>query len=1027
MIRTGNVKASFGVGYVARSIVLSRVLLGGVLGVLVSGFARAGAVEIGDGRLSVVFSDLTGWPEEVRVAGETVLSPSKLPPFEPNAESFDVARTNGVWKSGEIRPLGICRIGGRMARSTVQAGPWRIECWVELHPDRLMVRRWYEISQNDVEEMKLRFFWSGFGRLSAEKGGEMFKPTGWPPAKLTVQETNSGEYCGWRKFPAMIVGGEKGWSAMIVPDMHKDYSDRQLGYVFADPTGWTLVMRHDIEGYVKRGVPQRFGDDWLVLRRGSAEDLLPAVRDWQLVTGQSIPSDLAPDIRQTVLYSHHPRGANEYASPRTNGLEVTKCYLPYLKALGVTTIWLRPIEDSYSIYCPRDYYKVDPRVGTRDEVRRFVSVAHGQGFKVWKDAVMHGGFNDSLRSKEHPEWLAWIDETGKTHHYWCYDYNWPTWVSYFADYVRNDTRDYGLDGWREDVPDGSKCPNWNPAIPYARASFSRMQGALAQQRGIRAAIRDVNPRGATLGEGGEAVFGNVSDSLYDQYPCHRVFPMLRAVSSETVAADYQRYLHEAECCFLPGQVFCRYPESHDSIRAASLYGRACANALMAACAWTRSYPLIHNGGEDGCFESWRRIFRLRRELPELADGSADYSSVQAPAGILAFLRSTSETKSVVLVNFNGRRTAGMVRWPGGRFKMDLPAFGYDVIRVKGPSVQEALGPELPAFEPDVAGELRSLPPITCGGWTVFRFPGATRWFAHAADGTSESPWFRRYAGSTWVTHPTKFGEHRPRRGCIRWTSTQHPFGLDCAHAAVGAIRGDRAMALTGLTSTSVVQVWESVEETGWEGVALAVKGAAKGVSVHEIPAVEALAVREPGAGDERLSPEPGGWRYETGGLRVRFLQSGAIVGIWRRDDMGWRKVAGTVGLSARLGKLRETLQQDDWNAAACFKRDDKGNLRFVVWDGALVPERKGESPKVRYTTELTFDDGDRSFGVTTKMCYDEKSARRAATLGGLSCEWHLERCSADGAFSLEGPTRKTCDPETRRMEVSVRCVNTPGT
>ena len=982
--------------------------------------AAPGGVEVGDSRLSVVFSDASGWPETVRVAGETVLRPSAVPPFESDVAVLDRHRTNGVWRTGDVRPKGVRRLDARTACSTVEAGPWTIDCWVELHPESLMVRRWYEIAQHGAETRKLKTFWAGFGELPAAKGGEMFKPVGWPPGRWTVKSAYHDVYCGWGDFPAMAAGGDGGWSAMVVPDLLHDYSDRALGYVFVNGSGWTLVSRHDIAGHVRRGVRQRFGDDWLVLRRGPADVLLGAVRDWQRACGQHVPRDRARGLHRTVLYSHDPRGEGEYDAPRTNGLAVTERYFPYLRALGADTIWLRPIENAPP-YNPRDYYSVHPHVGTAADVRAFVDAAHRSGFKVWKDAVMHGGSRDCPRSRAHPEWLTWIDETGKTFDYWCYDYNWPTWVAYFADYVRHDTRLYGLDGWREDVPDGSRSANWNPAIPYARASFACLQGAMAQQRGIRAALRDVNPSGATLSEAGEAVFGNISDALYDQFPCHHVFPLLLTAPGGEVASWYGRFLHEKECCFLPGQVFCRYPESHDSVRAAGCYGRACANALMAACAWTRSVPLLHNGGEEGCFEAWRRIFRLRRELPELLDGTADYASVRAPEGVLAFLRERGETASVALVNFSGRRARGTVRWRGGAFETDLPAFGYDVVRVRGPHVREALGPEPPAFEPDVPGELAALPPVQHDTWTYFRFPGATRWYAHAADGSFDSPWFEHYEKAPWVTRTSRFGEHRHRRGHIRWRSAQHPFGYDRAHAEVGVIRGARALSLEGLGPGADVLVASAVEELGWKGLAIGVRGEAAGVRVREVPAAEALAFREPGTGDPRLTPEPGGWRYEAGRLRVRFSRSGALVGVWRRADGGWQEVAGAGGLFARLDSGREREQLKDWNATSLFARDARGGLAFVVRDGCLLPEGRGLELKVRYETELAFDDADRSFAVTTRARLDARDAGHLPADARLSCEWRQQTWGRGGRVALRGGAdRQGADLAAGPLAVSVR-------
>ena len=79
-----------------------------------------------------------------------------------------------------------------------------------------------------------------------------------------------------------------------------------------------------------------------------------------------------------------------------------------------------------------------------------------------------------------------------------------------------------------------------------------------------------------------------------------------------------------------------------------------------------------------------------------------------------------------------------------------------------------------------------------------------------------------------MTRTSRFGEHRHRRGHIRWRSAQHPFGYDRAHAEVGVIRGARALSLEGLGPGADVLVASAVEELGWKGLAIGVRGEAAG-------------------------------------------------------------------------------------------------------------------------------------------------------------------------------------------------------
>src|SRR6266536_2991565 len=65
--------------------------------------------------------------------------------------------------------------------------------------------------------------------------------------------------------------------------------------------------------------------------------------------------------------------------------------MPYLRALGVTALWITPVypnpPDAYHGYHPLDFVSVDPHLcspelgptGSREVLRRFVEIAHEHG------------------------------------------------------------------------------------------------------------------------------------------------------------------------------------------------------------------------------------------------------------------------------------------------------------------------------------------------------------------------------------------------------------------------------------------------------------------------------------------------------------------------------------------------------------------------------------------------------------------------------------------------------------------------
>jgi neopullulanase len=68
-------------------------------------------------------------------------------------------------------------------------------------------------------------------------------------------------------------------------------------------------------------------------------------------------------------------------------------HLDYLKDLGVTSLWLNPVwendrnERTEHGYGYTNHYKVDPRLGGNDAMKKLVTVMHNKGMKYVKDAV----------------------------------------------------------------------------------------------------------------------------------------------------------------------------------------------------------------------------------------------------------------------------------------------------------------------------------------------------------------------------------------------------------------------------------------------------------------------------------------------------------------------------------------------------------------------------------------------------------------------------------------------------------------
>lgn len=83
-------------------------------------------------------------------------------------------------------------------------------------------------------------------------------------------------------------------------------------------------------------------------------------------------------------------------------------HLDYISDLGVTAIWLNPIQEndmkegSYHGYAITDYYQVDRRFGSNEEFRQLVEQTHARGMKVVMDMIFNHCGSENYLFKDMP-------------------------------------------------------------------------------------------------------------------------------------------------------------------------------------------------------------------------------------------------------------------------------------------------------------------------------------------------------------------------------------------------------------------------------------------------------------------------------------------------------------------------------------------------------------------------------------------------------------------------------------------------
>ena len=124
---------------------------------------------------------------------------------------------------------------------------------------------------------------------------------------------------------------------------------------------------------------------------------------------RGVPADKRVRNKGVASLTHPTTDDRENPDARHGGnIAGIREHLDYLDSLGVTAIWVGPVLEndmpggSYHGYATTDYYRVDPRLGTNDEWREMVEVAHRRGLKVVMDMIFNHTGSEHRWLKDSP-------------------------------------------------------------------------------------------------------------------------------------------------------------------------------------------------------------------------------------------------------------------------------------------------------------------------------------------------------------------------------------------------------------------------------------------------------------------------------------------------------------------------------------------------------------------------------------------------------------------------------------------------
>ena len=125
-------------------------------------------------------------------------------------------------------------------------------------------------------------------------------------------------------------------------------------------------------------------------------------------------------LKKAAIYHIYPLTYMDSNGDGIGDLEGIRSKLDYIKSVGFDCIWLSPCfasaweDGGYDII---DFYKVDPRFGTNEDLKRLIDDAHSKGIKILLDLVAghtsdkHPWFQESLKAErnDYSDYYIWTE------------------------------------------------------------------------------------------------------------------------------------------------------------------------------------------------------------------------------------------------------------------------------------------------------------------------------------------------------------------------------------------------------------------------------------------------------------------------------------------------------------------------------------------------------------------------------------------------------------------------------------------
>ncbi len=383
--------------------------------------------------------------------------------------------------------------------------------------------------------------------------------------------------------------------------------------------------------------------------------------------------------------------------------------LDYIADLGFNTIWLNPFfpDHTHHGYHATDYFSVNPRLGTLDDIRELIQQAHSRHIRLILDFVAnHWG-------SQHPTFQSARRDPHSPYHDW---YHWEKWPHQYKTFFGvKDLPQLNVDNPAVRQHLFQSLQFWLGEIGFDGLRLDYVLGPSHDfWTELRQVAKQINPECWLFGEAVETPETQLSyEGRFDGCLDFILVQFLRETFATNTMPlsqfDAQLSMHEA---FFPAS-FSRpsFLDNHDMDRFLFLAGNDRRKLQLAAlCQFTLTgQPIIYNGTEVGVSQQtsmgtpgsqgmaecrqpmrwgdkqdkillnyYRQLIHFRRRHPVLWQGTRQGLHVDDERGTYAYLRQNTQETILVALNLS-EHTQSLQPLPN--VSVNLPPVGGKAIVV----------------------------------------------------------------------------------------------------------------------------------------------------------------------------------------------------------------------------------------------------------------------------------------------------------------------------------------------------------